>query len=171
MKHMADRFESCLQASDGYLQVRSVLRQCSASVRKFIVEMEEEGLKAPPASEERERACAAIAAALLAHALPEGSATRVATKHPKMVLFAEQVKTLRKQKGLTQEELAHRVGLRQSTISMIENAQFRPEPTTIAKLAKQLGVPSEQLWPATPSGPVRGATNGAAFSKQSAARE
>jgi transcriptional regulator with XRE-family HTH domain len=149
---MVDRFENCLQASEGYLQVRAGLRQCPASVQKFILEMEEEGLKAPRASEERKRACAAIAAALMAHDPGEDSLVRAASRHAILVRFAEQLKMLRIKKGLTQVELAQRVGLRQSAISIMESAQCCPQRQTLVNLAKQLGVTPDALWPKAASG-------------------
>jgi len=83
----------------------------------------------------------------MAHAPAEGLVARPAAKHATMVQFAEQLQTLRKQQRLTQAELARRVGLQQSAISMMESAQCRPQPETLMKLASQLGVPVEQLWP------------------------
>jgi DNA-binding XRE family transcriptional regulator len=144
------------------------LRQCSLAVQKFIHEMEEEGLKASQTTEERQLACAAIAAALLPHAPADGATRRTLPKNAKMALFAEQIKMLRKQKGLTQDELANKVGVRQSAISMMESAQCRPQPATLMKLAKQLGTSPDQLWPKATVAQPANATNGTPSGKQAA---
>jgi transcriptional regulator with XRE-family HTH domain len=55
--------------------------------------------------------------------------------------LAEMVKTLRTQMGLTQEELARRSGLEQSTISAIEHQKrgYRWSRRTLEKFAKGFG--------------------------------
>jgi len=139
MKPMIDRFESWLQVIEAYLQVRSVLRQCPASVQKFIQEMEEEVSRHP--NHRRTTTGVRGNCRCVDGARPgEASPAPASPKHAKAVVFAERLQTLRKQKGLTQHELAQRVGLRQSAISMMEGAQCRPQPSTLTKLAKQLGV-------------------------------
>ncbi len=154
MKAMVHRFEGWLQASEAYLQVRSVLRRCPAPVQQFVQEMEEEGLRTSQSAEDRQQACAAIAAAVMAHA--GAPPDRLSPKHAVMVRFAEQMRTLRAKKGLTQAELGCRVGVQQSAISMMESGQFRPQPETLNKLAQQLGVGPQELWPQ----PERDTANG-----------
>ena len=61
----------------------------------------------------------------------------------------EDLRDLRIQAGLTQAELARRAGLRQATISAIENRRTRPHRSTIAALARALDLPVEALQAAT----------------------
>ncbi|HQU44116.1 MAG TPA: helix-turn-helix transcriptional regulator [Pirellulales bacterium] len=57
------------------------------------------------------------------------------------------IKALRKEKGLTQEQLAQRSGLPQSHISKLENGKHSPSALTLEKIASALGVPSSELDP------------------------
>src|SRR5487761_106399 len=57
------------------------------------------------------------------------------------------IKTLRKEKGLTQEALAQRAGLPQSHVSKLENGRHSPSSVTLEKIAKALGVASSELDP------------------------
>ena len=66
------------------------------------------------------------------------------------------VSELRKERGWTQDQLAHASGVTQKTISRIENGHNQPRPETIAALARALDVePGEIAWlPAQPPGRV-----------------
>ncbi|MBN4051462.1 helix-turn-helix transcriptional regulator [bacterium AH-315-M05] len=60
--------------------------------------------------------------------------------------FGERVRGLRKEKGISQEELAHRAGLHRTYIGMIERAEKNITLINIEKIAKALNVlPSELL--------------------------
>ena len=50
----------------------------------------------------------------------------------------EQIKQLRKKKGLTQKELAHRLGVSQMMVSQYENKQRNPKLETIEKIMAAL---------------------------------
>ncbi len=56
------------------------------------------------------------------------------------------VKFFRKQKGLTQEELAQRLSVTRQTINAIENNKYNPTLELAIKTARFLGVPVEQLF-------------------------
>lgn len=57
------------------------------------------------------------------------------------------IKALRKEQGLTQEQLAQRSGLPQSHISKLENGKHSPSALTLEKIARALGVPGSELDP------------------------
>lgn len=57
----------------------------------------------------------------------------------------QKVKAERERLGLTQEELAHRVGISQSSITAIENDRRSPNGPNRKKLANVLGVPESYL--------------------------
>lgn len=61
--------------------------------------------------------------------------------------FAENLRKVRKQKGISQEELAARAGLDLTTVNELENGNREPMLNTIVKLAKALGVSPKQLLP------------------------
>lgn len=48
--------------------------------------------------------------------------------------------------GLTQAELAERVGVTRKTVNTVENGVFTPSATLALKLAAALNVPVEQLF-------------------------
>lgn len=60
--------------------------------------------------------------------------------------FAERLRTLMAEKGLTQSELAEKVGIGQPAISMMLNRSCRPQKNTVLKLATALGVTPADIW-------------------------
>jgi lambda repressor-like predicted transcriptional regulator len=61
--------------------------------------------------------------------------------------FARQVQRLMDEKGLTQAELADKVGLGQPAISMMLNRVCRPQRKTVLRFAQALEIAPEELWP------------------------
>lgn len=57
-----------------------------------------------------------------------------------LALFAAKLKALRKGRGITQEELAHRAGLTLSQIARIETVRINATLSTVFALAKALEV-------------------------------
>ena len=49
--------------------------------------------------------------------------------------------------GISQVELARRVGRSGSWVSLVERGYLRPFPAMRARIAKALRVPVEELWP------------------------
>ena len=62
--------------------------------------------------------------------------------------FAERLRDLMATKGITQVELAEKVGIGQPAISMMLNRTCRPQKKTVQKLAMALEVAPTDLWPA-----------------------
>lgn len=60
--------------------------------------------------------------------------------------LGERVKRLRKQKGLTQEQLADKVRVTSNYIYLIEQGQRNPSINTADKLARVLGVKLSDLF-------------------------
>jgi putative transcriptional regulator len=56
------------------------------------------------------------------------------------------LKAVRTEAGLTQADLAERVGVTRKTINTVENGVFIPSTTLALKLAKSLGVSVETLF-------------------------
>ncbi len=61
--------------------------------------------------------------------------------------FAERLRSLIEKKGITQEELAQKMGIGQPAISMMLQRNCRPQKRTVVRLAEAFGVPPEELWP------------------------
>jgi lambda repressor-like predicted transcriptional regulator len=80
---------------------------------------------------------------------PEGAAVR-AEMDREQDTFATRLRTLLAAKGMTQINLAARIGVHQSAISMLLNRNCRPQRSTVEKLARALEVTPEELWPETP---------------------
>ncbi len=57
----------------------------------------------------------------------------------RVAYIGERLKDLRFRAGLTQQELADRAGVTQTTVARIERDAVQPEVTTIRKLAQALG--------------------------------
>jgi putative transcriptional regulator len=60
--------------------------------------------------------------------------------------LANGLKERRTELGLTQAELAEKVGVTRKTVNTVENGVFTPSATLAIKLAKALGVTVEQLF-------------------------
>jgi len=65
--------------------------------------------------------------------------------------FNSMLKTLRKNAGLTQTELAEQLGVSQVTIVHYEQGKKKPEMDKVPKLAKILGVSIEELFGTKPT--------------------
>jgi transcriptional regulator with XRE-family HTH domain len=61
--------------------------------------------------------------------------------------FAERLSRLLAERQLTQAELARRICVGQSAVSMLLSRKCRPQPRTLGKIAEALGVGVEDLWP------------------------
>ena len=60
-------------------------------------------------------------------------------------MFADNLKTLRRARGLSQEELAGRLHVTRQTISKWENALSVPDAERLLRLAEELEVPGSRL--------------------------
>lgn len=60
--------------------------------------------------------------------------------------LANRLKERRTELGLTQAELAERVGVTRKTVNTVENGVFTPSALLAIKLAKALNVPVERLF-------------------------
>jgi putative transcriptional regulator len=60
--------------------------------------------------------------------------------------LATSLKERRAELGLTQAELADRVGVTRKTVNTVENGVFTPSTILALKLAESLGVSVEQLF-------------------------
>jgi putative transcriptional regulator len=60
--------------------------------------------------------------------------------------LANRLKDRRSELGLTQAELAERVGVTRKTVNTVENAVFVPSTLLALKLAEALGLSVEQLF-------------------------
>lgn len=62
-----------------------------------------------------------------------------------LIKFGERVREIRKEKGLSQEELAHKADLHRTYIGMIERAEKNITLINIEKIAKALEVNIKEL--------------------------
>ncbi len=60
--------------------------------------------------------------------------------------FGERVAALRQKRGLTQDDLANKTGLSVDTIGAVEQGRRWARLTTLHKLAKGLGVSTDELF-------------------------
>ncbi|MCU0703749.1 MAG: helix-turn-helix transcriptional regulator [Fimbriiglobus sp.] len=61
--------------------------------------------------------------------------------------FAERLREAMEAKGVTQSELAAKIGVGQPAVSMMLQRACRPQRKTVEKIAAALGVPAAELWP------------------------
>lgn len=63
-------------------------------------------------------------------------------------LFADNLRELMEERGMTQQSLAELTGVNQPAISNMLNRNCRPQRGTVVRFAKALEVSPEDLWPA-----------------------
>lgn len=63
-----------------------------------------------------------------------------------MSTFKSNIKSLRVQQGITQEDLADRVGVVRQTIAYLERGEYVPSLTLAWQIARALGVSIEQAF-------------------------
>ena len=71
------------------------------------------------------------------------------------VLEGRSIADLRKQKGMTQEELAHLLSITTVTLSRWENGHFEPKASVIKKLCEVLGCTESELLNGPSDGKVK----------------
>lgn len=59
--------------------------------------------------------------------------------------FAENVRRLREEQGLSQEKLAEKAGLHRTYIRMVERMERNPSLVCVYKIAKGLGTDAKEL--------------------------
>jgi putative transcriptional regulator len=69
-----------------------------------------------------------------------------------MAAIRNQVRELRAQKEMTQQELADKVGVTRQTVIAIEQDKYSPSLETAFKVALVLGVPLEECFQYEPRG-------------------
>jgi len=65
--------------------------------------------------------------------------------------FADRLRELMEARGLTQCQLAAKIGVGQPAISNMLKRECRPQMRTVARLAEALGVQPSELWPSCPA--------------------
>lgn len=63
-----------------------------------------------------------------------------------MAEFVCHLKKYRQQVGLTQEQLAEKVGVRRETIMRLEKAQYNPSLKLAVDISRAVGVPIEEIF-------------------------
>jgi lambda repressor-like predicted transcriptional regulator len=61
--------------------------------------------------------------------------------------FAERLRDAMRERGVTQAQLAEKIGVGQPAISMMLQRECRPQRRTVTRLAEALGVSPDDLWP------------------------
>jgi transcriptional regulator with XRE-family HTH domain len=67
------------------------------------------------------------------------------SKENVLIQFGEKVRFIRKERGLSQEQLAHNANLHRTYIGMIERAEKNITLLNIEKIAEALNVPVHEL--------------------------
>jgi DNA-binding XRE family transcriptional regulator len=136
--------------------------ECSAEMQQVVLEMARVVSDPQADQDERDAAAATISEILF----PSGTAGELGvdleeseameTEEGKAVLeamdeeeatFASRVGALMEQQGMTQAELAQKIGVGQPAVSMMLARQGRPQLRTVVKIAEALRVSAEELWP------------------------
>ena len=60
--------------------------------------------------------------------------------------MGQRIVSLRKERGLSQQDLAYRIGMEKSNLSVIENGKSNPQVLTLVRIASALGVQTRDLF-------------------------
>jgi transcriptional regulator with XRE-family HTH domain len=168
-----DAFRALLQASPEQQEIIRRYMECSDEIQSVVRSMFAVLENADVTKEDRCRAIATIADALFLNPLEghgdygfelEKIERQTASEHPdehrrpvvanrlnqldsQEATFSDRLRRLLEQKGITQEELADRIGCTQSAISKMLTRNSRPHRKTIFKMAAALDVEPTDLWP------------------------
>ena len=63
-----------------------------------------------------------------------------------LILLGNRIKLLRKEKAVSQRELAYKIGMEKSNLSVIENGKSNPQILTLLKIAAALEVKPNALF-------------------------
>jgi lambda repressor-like predicted transcriptional regulator len=142
-----------------YVEVRNAYDECSLEIRAVVDDMLDICRDPEAAEDERDRAISTIIEAMFPSLAADLRLTeQEALQTPEAIAFEEQmdreetgfaenVRKLMKEQGLTQEALAARVAVGQPAISNMLNRQCRPQRRTVLQFAEALGVTPRELWP------------------------
>jgi DNA-binding XRE family transcriptional regulator len=154
--HVAERL---IQNVRIFLEVQQAYTECAPPIQEVVNDMKAIYDSPESTEDEKDRAITTIVEALFpAMAADFMGVCDAARKNPSSVArakemaaeenaFAEKVEARMAELGLTQEELAQRVGVGQSAISNMLNRQCRPQMRTIKKISQALGLAPADLWP------------------------
>jgi len=148
-------------ASDVFAKMIRAFQECSDEIQAAVYDMADIVNSTAAAQDEKDAALATIEEALFPsrHAGDYGvdleNTDGMLNKQEKEAddelqaeeaSFADRLQAAMDRRGLTQRDLAQRIGVGQSAISMMLNRQCRPQRRTVAKFAKALKVPAGELW-------------------------
>jgi lambda repressor-like predicted transcriptional regulator len=88
-----------------------------------------------------------VEAEALAPSVDPASKRILASMDDQEAVFADRVRELMEVQGLSQAELAAKVGIGQPAVSMMLSRACRPQRKTVERFAQALGVRAEALWP------------------------
>mgnify|MGYP000408809380 CR=1 FL=1 len=77
--------------------------------------------------------------------------------------FSELLKQCRKKQGVSQAELAAKLGVTQQAVGKWESGKSSPDPSTVARIAELLNTTADYLPGAVPPGQQRFCPRGALF--------
>jgi len=162
-----DQSNSTFKIEGNPLDTARILRafvECNEAMQNIVLEMAEIISNSESTEEDREVAFDAMIEALFPgtstdflehyHAklqTPEGREAAAELQQEEEA-FASVVRSLMKDRNVTQSELADAAGIGQPAISNILTRRCRPQRRTIVKLASALGVEPTELWPKFESG-------------------
>lgn len=160
--HRADRETRLLECNvRTFLEVKNAYDQCTPEIREVVDDMIAICNSGDADDFEKRRAMHTVIEALFpaladdvlrdlndAASQPDAR-QQEAEMDAQEATFATRLRVAMEHKGLTQEELAAKIGVGQSAISNMLNRRCRPQARTVARLATALDLRPADLWPAT----------------------
>jgi lambda repressor-like predicted transcriptional regulator len=140
--------------------------ECSPELQQHAIKLIQTITATETDDEDREFACITLADVLFPNThegdqklgLDMSDVERLARQHPdtngvldemdkEESVFSDRLLQAMESKGMTQAELAEKIGIGQPAISMMLSRDCRPQKRTLIKLADALGITPTDLWP------------------------
>lgn len=160
----ADQKKSLINEPAEVARLISAFAECSAEIQSHVLEMA--GILNDESSTEDEKSLAFDA---IAEALWLGTSADIAQRHANVLRqpdgvvareelreeqrsFGARVRAAMQVAGMTEEDLARRIGATPQTVGNILSGLSRPQLRTIERIAEVFGVAPDALWPGTAKG-------------------
>jgi lambda repressor-like predicted transcriptional regulator len=155
-------FDPSIETSQMFAKVFQAYLECSTEVQEAIREMIDIFNSPESTEDERFMASVTIAEALFpsrhdghlgvdlesVEQRAGGDAKEIQAKmDQEETYFADRITSLLRERGMSQSELAEKIGVGQPAVSMMLARQCRPQRRTVERIACALGVPPADLWP------------------------
>lgn len=142
-----------------FLQVKNAFDQCDSEIKSVVSDMIDIATDESALPDERERALLTVAEAIFPSLsfdfLSKGQDMRLSPASEvhrdqmkaESISFSKALGELLEQRGMSQDQLAKKIGVSQPAIANMLNRNCKPQRKTVIGIADALSIAPEDLWP------------------------